>query len=129
MGPLFRGAGAFFIRRTFDDNELYKMVFRKYLTFLIREGYTQEFFIEGGRARTGKMLTPKLGMLSAIVNAFVAGRPARPLPRARLDPLRAHPRRGGVPARDGGRGEGARVARARCSARAASSRAATARRT
>jgi glycerol-3-phosphate O-acyltransferase len=73
MGPLFRGAGAFFIRRTFDDNELYKMVFRKYLTFLIREGYTQEFFIEGGRARTGKMLAPKLGMLSAIVGAFVQG--------------------------------------------------------
>jgi glycerol-3-phosphate O-acyltransferase len=73
MGPLFRGAGAFFIRRSFDDNELYKMVFRKYLTFLIREGYTQEFFIEGGRARTGKMLAPKLGMLSAIVNAFVQG--------------------------------------------------------
>jgi glycerol-3-phosphate O-acyltransferase len=73
MGPLFRGAGAYFIRRTFEDNELYKMVFRKYLTFLIREGYTQEFFIEGGRARTGKMLAPKLGMLSAIVNAFVQG--------------------------------------------------------
>jgi glycerol-3-phosphate O-acyltransferase len=73
MGPLFRGAGAFFIRRTFADNELYKMIFRKYLTFLIREGYTQEFFIEGGRTRTGKMLTPKLGMLGAIVEAFVQG--------------------------------------------------------
>ena len=73
MGPLFRGAGAFFIRRKFEDNELYKMVFRKYLTFLIREGYTQEFFIEGGRTRTGKILTPKLGMLSAIVNAFLQG--------------------------------------------------------
>src|SRR5207247_1503948 len=69
----FRGAGAFFIRRTFEDNDLYKMVFRKYLTFLIREGYTQEFFIEGGRTRTGKILTPKLGMLSAILNAFVQG--------------------------------------------------------
>src|SRR5205823_6192479 len=73
MGPLFRGAGAFFIRRTFEDNELYKMVFRKYLTFLMREGYTQEFFIEGGRTRTGKILTPRLGMLSAFVNAFVQG--------------------------------------------------------
>jgi glycerol-3-phosphate O-acyltransferase len=49
------------------------MVFRKYLTFLIREGYTQEFFIEGGRARTGKMLSPKLGMLGAILTAFVQG--------------------------------------------------------
>ncbi len=73
MSPFFRGAGAYFIRRTFDDNPLYKMVFRKYLEYLIREGYTQEFFIEGGRSRTGKILTPKLGMLSAIVNAFVEG--------------------------------------------------------
>jgi glycerol-3-phosphate O-acyltransferase len=73
LGPLFRGAGAFFIRRRFEDNELYKMVFRKYLLFLIREGYTQEFFIEGGRTRTGKILTPRLGMLSALLNAFVQG--------------------------------------------------------
>jgi glycerol-3-phosphate O-acyltransferase len=73
MGMLFRGAGAFFIRRSFGDDELYKAVFREYLAFLIREGYTQEFFIEGGRSRTGKILTPKLGMLSAIVNAFLCG--------------------------------------------------------
>ena len=73
LGMLFRGCGAYFIRRSFDDNELYKAVFRQYLTFLIREGYTQEFFIEGGRSRTGKILTPKLGMLSAIVNAFLHG--------------------------------------------------------
>jgi len=73
LGPLFRGAGAYFIRRSFEGNELYKIVFRNYLTYLIREGYTQEFFIEGGRSRTGKILTPKLGMLSAIFNAFIAG--------------------------------------------------------
>ncbi|MFN8624924.1 MAG: 1-acyl-sn-glycerol-3-phosphate acyltransferase [Candidatus Binatia bacterium] len=73
LGPLFRGAGAYFIRRSFEGNELYRCVFRNYLTYLIREGYTQEFFIEGGRSRTGKILTPKLGMLSAIVNAFIAG--------------------------------------------------------
>ena len=73
LGPLFRGAGAYFIRRRFEGNALYKAVFRQYLTFLIREGYTQEFFIEGGRSRTGKILTPKLGMLSAIVDAFIRG--------------------------------------------------------
>jgi glycerol-3-phosphate O-acyltransferase len=73
MGPLFRGAGAFFIRRTFDDNVLYKTVFRRYLAFLIREGYTQEFFIEGGRTRTGKTLPPKLGVLSALVSTFLEG--------------------------------------------------------
>ena len=73
LGPLFRGAGAYFIRRTFEGNDLYKAVFRQYLTFLIREGYTQEFFLEGGRSRTGKILTPKLGVLSAIVDAFSRG--------------------------------------------------------
>lgn len=73
IGPLFRGAGAYFIRRSFEGNDLYKAVFESYLTFLIREGYTQEFFIEGGRSRTGKILTPKLGMLSTIVRAFIKG--------------------------------------------------------
>jgi glycerol-3-phosphate O-acyltransferase len=73
LGPLFRGAGAYFIRRTFEGNHLYRAVFRSYLAFLIREGYTQEFFIEGGRSRTGKILTPRLGMLSALVNVFVEG--------------------------------------------------------
>ncbi len=48
-------------------------MFRQYLKFLIREGYTQEFFIEGGRSRTGKMLQPRLGMLSGIVDAFLDG--------------------------------------------------------
>ncbi len=73
MAPLLRASGAYFIRRSFADNEVYKMVFKHYLKFLIREGYTQEFFIEGGRSRTGKILTPKLGMLSAIINAYLSG--------------------------------------------------------
>lgn len=73
MSSILRGAGAFFIRRTFEDNELYKLVFKRYLTVLIRQGYTLEFFIEGGRSRTGKILTPKLGMLGGIVDAFVGG--------------------------------------------------------
>jgi glycerol-3-phosphate O-acyltransferase len=73
MGPFLRGAGAFFIRRSFEDNDLYKFVFHRYLTTLIRFGYTMEFFIEGGRSRTGKMLTPKLGLLGGIVRAFLQG--------------------------------------------------------
>lgn len=73
LAPFLRGSGAYFVRRTFADNELYKEVFRQYLSFLIREGYTQEFFIEGGRSRTGKMMTPKLGMLSALVSGYLDG--------------------------------------------------------
>jgi glycerol-3-phosphate O-acyltransferase len=73
LAPFLRASGAYFVRRSFSDNELYRQVFRQYLSFLIREGYTQEFFIEGGRSRTGKMLTPKLGMLSALVNTYLDG--------------------------------------------------------
>jgi glycerol-3-phosphate O-acyltransferase len=73
VSSLLRGSGAFFIHRTFEDNELYKLVFHRYLAAMIREGYTLEFFIEGGRSRTGKILTPKLGMLSGLVRAFLQG--------------------------------------------------------
>ncbi len=71
FGFLFRRAGAFFLRRSSDD-PLYKAILRAYLAYLIREGFTQEFFIEGGRSRTGKTLPPRLGMLSWDVDGFLA---------------------------------------------------------
>jgi glycerol-3-phosphate O-acyltransferase len=70
FGFLWRRAGAFFVRRALDD-ELYKEVFRAYVAHLVKEGVTQEFFIEGGRSRTGKTLAPRLGMLSWVVEAFL----------------------------------------------------------
>jgi len=70
FGALWRRGGAFFLRRSFED-PLYRVVFRSYVTYLIKQGYTQEFFIEGGRSRTGKMLTPRLGMLAWNVDAFL----------------------------------------------------------
>jgi len=73
FGFLFRHMGAFFLRRSFDD-PLYKEVFRAYVAYLVREGLTQEFFIEGGRSRTGKMLAPRLGMLAWDVDAFLESR-------------------------------------------------------
>ena len=71
FGFLFRRAGAFFMRRSFAD-PLYKEVFRAYVSYLVREGFTQEFFIEGGRSRTGRTLAPKLGMLAWDVEGFLA---------------------------------------------------------
>jgi glycerol-3-phosphate O-acyltransferase len=71
FGFIFRRAGAFFLRRSFDD-PLYKEVFRAYVLWLVKEGFTQEFFIEGGRSRTGRTLSPKLGMLSWDVEGFLA---------------------------------------------------------
>jgi glycerol-3-phosphate O-acyltransferase len=73
FGFMFRRMGAFFLRRSFDD-PLYKEVFRAYVAYLVRGGFTQEFFIEGGRSRTGKVLTPRLGMLSWDVDAFLESR-------------------------------------------------------
>jgi len=70
FGAIWRRGGAFFLRRSFDD-PLYRMVFRSYVTYLIKQGYTQEFFIEGGRSRTGKTLAPRLGMLAWNVDAFL----------------------------------------------------------
>jgi glycerol-3-phosphate O-acyltransferase len=70
FGYIFRRVGAFFLRRSFDD-ELYKQVFRSYVAYLVRDGFMQEFFIEGGRSRTGKSLAPRLGMLSWDVEAFI----------------------------------------------------------
>ncbi|MFP6655374.1 MAG: hypothetical protein VCB25_07080, partial [Myxococcota bacterium] len=59
--------------KSFDD-PLYKEVFRAYVGYLVREGFTQEFFIEGGRSRTGKSLAPRLGMLRWDVDAFLESR-------------------------------------------------------
>ena len=73
LGPLFRSGGAFFIRRTFKGAVLYSKVFAEYIHNLLAEGFNIEFFIEGGRSRTGKMILPKLGLLSILLNAYKNG--------------------------------------------------------
>jgi glycerol-3-phosphate O-acyltransferase len=73
MGPIFRSGGAFFIRRTFKGKELYARVFSQYIHRLLADGFNIEFFIEGGRSRTGKLILPKLGLLSIILEAFEQG--------------------------------------------------------
>jgi glycerol-3-phosphate O-acyltransferase len=73
MGPIFRSGGAFFLRRSFGGAVLYSKVFAEYIHKLLEEGYNIEQFIEGGRSRTGKLLMPKLGLLSILLNAFKNG--------------------------------------------------------
>jgi glycerol-3-phosphate O-acyltransferase len=72
-GPIFRRSGAFFIRRSFKGNVLYGEVFAKYIKVLLKEGLPIEFFIEGGRSRTGKMVVPKYGFLSMVAQAYQEG--------------------------------------------------------
>jgi glycerol-3-phosphate O-acyltransferase len=74
LGALFRRGGAYFLRRSFKGDPLYSQTFRAYVKRLFKEGFSQEFFIEGGRSRTGKTLPPKLGMLSMLVDAFLEAR-------------------------------------------------------
>lgn len=78
MGSLLRRCGAFFIPRKFTDKR-FVAIFQAYVTQLFREGYTVEFFIEGGRSRTGKMLPSKLGVLGNSVDAGVEARVGRSL--------------------------------------------------
>ena len=70
MGYIFRRSGAFFLRRSFRGDDLYGEIFSKYIATLLHEGLPLEFFIEGGRSRTGKMVMPKYGLLSMIMQAY-----------------------------------------------------------
>lgn len=74
MGTIFRRCGAFFIKRSFRGDKLYATVFGAYVRRLLKEGHAIEFFIEGGRSRTGKLLSPKLGMLSMVSEPVLEGR-------------------------------------------------------
>ncbi len=78
VGRFLRMGGAFFIRRRFRGNALYTVVFMKYLAAIMARGHSIEYFIEGGRSRTGRLLRPKTGMLSMTVRSFLRD-PLRPV--------------------------------------------------
>ncbi|MDD3761695.1 MAG: glycerol-3-phosphate 1-O-acyltransferase PlsB [Nevskiales bacterium] len=69
VGALLRRCGAFYMRRSFAGDRIYTAVFRAYVDSLIQRGYSIEFFPEGGRSRTGRLLAPKTGLLSMVVEA------------------------------------------------------------
>jgi glycerol-3-phosphate O-acyltransferase len=71
VGRLLRKGGAFFIRRSFRGSGLYPIVFMKYVDVMMNRGHPIEFFIEGGRSRTGRLLHPRTGMLSMTVRSFL----------------------------------------------------------
>jgi glycerol-3-phosphate O-acyltransferase len=73
VGWLFRTAGAFFLRRRYQGDELYATLLREYVSAILREGHNIEVFIEGGRTRTGQVLPPKLGLLSVIADLVARG--------------------------------------------------------
>jgi glycerol-3-phosphate O-acyltransferase len=71
IGPILRRGSAFFLRRTFKGDPLYSTVFREYISQLFARGVSLEYFIEGGRSRTGRLLSPRGGMLSMTLRSFL----------------------------------------------------------
>lgn len=71
IGTVLRKGGAFFLRRSFRGNALYSAVFSEYVAQLVAGGYSMEYFIEGGRSRTGRLLPPKGGMIAMTVRAWL----------------------------------------------------------
>jgi len=78
VGRILRRGGAFFLRRTFKGNRLYAAVFDAYLHEILVKGHSIEYFVEGGRSRTGRLLAPKGGMLVMTVNSYIRS-PHRPI--------------------------------------------------
>jgi glycerol-3-phosphate O-acyltransferase len=78
IGRILRKGGAFFLRRSFKGDALYAAVFARYLGVMMARGHPLEYFIEGGRSRTGRLQTPRTGMLSMTVRSFLH-EPKRPV--------------------------------------------------
>ena len=71
VGPLMRRCGAFFLRRSFRSQKLYATVFHEYLSMIQTQGVSIEYFVEGTRSRTGRLLPPKAGMLAMSVRSYL----------------------------------------------------------
>ncbi len=74
VGPLVRRSGVFFIRRTFKDQPIYKFVLRSYVDYLIEKRFSLEWYVEGGRSRSGKLLPPRMGLMTYVVDSFRRGK-------------------------------------------------------
>ncbi|GMQ99040.1 MAG: glycerol-3-phosphate 1-O-acyltransferase [Acidimicrobiia bacterium] len=73
IGPLLRRSGIFFIRREFKENEPYKFVLRQYLDYLLEKRFALEWYVEGGRSRSGKLREPRLGLLAYVADSYQRG--------------------------------------------------------
>ena len=74
IGALAKRAGVVFIRRSFGDDEIYKLTLREYLGFLLAKRFNLEWYMEGGRSRTGKLRPPRYGLLAYVAEAVARGR-------------------------------------------------------
>ncbi|MFT4127870.1 MAG: 1-acyl-sn-glycerol-3-phosphate acyltransferase, partial [Gordonia sp. (in: high G+C Gram-positive bacteria)] len=69
ISAIARRAGIIFIRRQFGTDPVYKFAMRSYLSFIVEKRFNLEWYIEGGRSRTGKLRPPMLGLLAYVADA------------------------------------------------------------
>jgi glycerol-3-phosphate O-acyltransferase len=69
LGYLLHRAGAIFIRRSFQDNELYKITLRHYVGYLMEKRFPMNWAFEGTRSRLGKLMPPRYGLLKYVLEA------------------------------------------------------------
>lgn len=69
LGYLLHRAGAIFIKRSFQDNELYKMTLRHYIGYLMEKRFPMNWSFEGTRSRMGKLMPPRYGLLKYVLEA------------------------------------------------------------
>ncbi len=70
IGPLGKRAGLVFIRRSFGDDHVYKFAVREYFGYLVAKRFNLEWYMEGGRSRTGKLRPPRYGLLRYLADAL-----------------------------------------------------------
>ena len=74
VSPFLRMCGAFFMRRSFRGDPMYKAIFTEYVQLLVKDRTVMEFFVEGTRSRSNKFLSPKFGILQIMTNTFFDGK-------------------------------------------------------
>jgi glycerol-3-phosphate O-acyltransferase len=72
LGMLMRRSGGIFIRRSFQDKPLYKIVLRHYIGYLMEKRFPMTWAFEGTRSRTGKLMPPRFGLLKYVLEAAYA---------------------------------------------------------
>ncbi len=69
VGPIMRRTGVVFIRRSFRDDQVYKLAVGAFMRYLVDRRFNLEWYIENGRSRTGKLRPPSYGLLRYLVDA------------------------------------------------------------
>ncbi len=70
LGTFFKKAGCIFLRRTFQDDPIYKAVFKSYIDYLGRNRFPLMWALEGTRSRIGKLMPPRYGLLNYVLSAY-----------------------------------------------------------